>query len=67
MGKIRPGNKQNSAINGEWATHVRKRTGDKRITSGKRRAILKKDTEERIEENNDKNDFPYFLDEDDIN
>ena len=54
MGKIRPGNKQNSAINGEWAKHVRKATGDKKITSGKRRARLKKDTGEQLKEDDSK-------------
>lgn len=34
------GNKQNSGLNGEWATHVRRKT--KRITSGKRRAKSKR-------------------------
>jgi hypothetical protein len=40
MPKIRVGNKQNAAINGEWAGHVRK--DGKKITSGKRRIIDKK-------------------------
>lgn len=35
MGKIRVGNKQNSALNGEWAGHVRKHW--KRITAHIRR------------------------------
>lgn len=48
MGKIRPGNKQNSALNGEWAAHVKK--GFKKITSGLRRAKIKKDNTEQIDE-----------------
>lgn len=36
MSKIRPGNKQNSALNGEWAAHVRR--SYKKVTSGKRRS-----------------------------
>jgi len=43
------GNKQNAAINGEYAKHVR--ADGKRITSGKRRIqskeILRKEKEER--------------------
>ncbi len=35
--KIRVGNKQNAAINGEYAGHVRK--VGKKITAGKRRVI----------------------------
>lgn len=49
MGKIRVGNKQNSAINGEWAGHVRGKT--KKVTSGKRRAISKKMINKVIKEN----------------
>lgn len=48
MGKIRPGNKQNSALNGEWAAHVRK--DGKKITSGLRRAKIKKDNTEQMDE-----------------
>jgi len=48
MAKLRVGNKENSALNGEWAGHVRGKT--KKITSGKRRAksneIVKKETKE---------------------
>lgn len=46
MGKIRPGNKQNSWLNGQWAAHCR----DRRLTSRARRAIekiiLKKEKDE---------------------
>ena len=49
MGKIRVGNKQNSAINGEWAGHVRGKM--KKHTSGKRRAINKEITNKEIKEN----------------
>jgi hypothetical protein len=63
MGKIRPGNKQNSIINGEYAKHVRKRTGEKRITSGKRRARLKKDTDERL----DTDTSDQYCEDDDMN
>lgn len=31
------GNKQNSYLNGLWAAHARKRTGEKRQTNKKRR------------------------------
>lgn len=37
---MKPGNKANSCINGEWAKHVRR--DFKKITSGKRRMIGKK-------------------------
>ena len=40
MSKIRPGNKQNSYLNGEWAAHVRKKW--KKITSSIRRIRDKK-------------------------
>jgi hypothetical protein len=63
MGKIRPGNKQNSAINGEYAKHVRKRTGIKQITSGKRRAHLKRDTDQRL----DKDTRDQYQEDDDMN
>jgi hypothetical protein len=47
---IRPGNKQNSYLNGEWAKHVR-RTG-KKITAGIRRnvdkIIIRKDIEDEL-------------------
>lgn len=48
MSKLRVGNKQNSFLNGEWAGHVRK--DGKKITSGIRRAYLKKDLKKRLEE-----------------
>lgn len=50
MGKIRPGNKQNSALNGEYVTHVRKRNGGKKITSGLRRTKEKVEIREGVEE-----------------
>lgn len=37
------GNKKNSQLNREWATHVRKRTGQKRLTSKRRRNQGKKE------------------------
>ena len=40
MSKIRPGNAENSKINGEWAKHVRK--WGKKFTSGIRRMLSKK-------------------------
>lgn len=46
MSKIRPGNKQNSFINGEWAAHVR--ADYKKITAGKRRMIDKKVIREQL-------------------
>lgn len=39
MGKVRPGNKQNACLNGEWARHVR--GWGKRWTSRARRRKLK--------------------------
>lgn len=39
MGKIKPGSKQNAALNGEWAKHVRK--DGKKETSGIRRSVDK--------------------------
>lgn len=44
--KIRVGNKQNSFLNGEWCKHFRNR----RVTSGLRRAYLKRDMNERLRE-----------------
>jgi hypothetical protein len=35
------GNKQNSHLNGLWAAHARKRTGEKRQTSKARRRLGK--------------------------
>jgi hypothetical protein len=44
MPKLRPGNKQNALINGEWGRHIRrfgkKRTAGKRRTS--KRTLLKR-------------------------
>ena len=48
MSKIRKGNKQNAGINGEWGKHVRR--GEKRITSGRRRAIIKKDNDAHLKD-----------------
>lgn len=48
MGKIRVGNKQNSAINGEWAGHIR--GWWKKFTSSKRRAISKKLVQKELKE-----------------
>lgn len=61
MGKVRPGNKKNSALNGEWATHVRKRNGGKRVTSRARRAEDKKEIRTGIKEEKER------FDEDDGN
>lgn len=64
MGKIRPGNKQNSALNGEWVTHVRKGRGDKQITSRLRRIQDKKEIKNGVKEDDDKyTEYP----EDDMN
>ena len=65
MGKIKPGNKQNAGINGEWGKHVRKRTGDKQITSGKRRARIKIDNDKRLDDETFDSDFEHP--EDDMN
>jgi len=46
MGKVRPGNKKNSALNGEWATHVRK--DGKKATAGLRRLEDKKELREEL-------------------
>lgn len=48
MAKLRVGNKQNSFLNGEWAGHVRK--AGKKITSGIRRAFLKRDLIKKLNE-----------------
>lgn len=45
---MRKGNKQNAALNGEWAKHVRK--DGKKITSGKRRMESKELTRKEKEE-----------------
>lgn len=48
MSKIRVGNKENSFLNGEWASHVRK--DGKKFTSGIRRTYLKRDLKKRLNE-----------------
>lgn len=45
---MKPGNKQNAALNGEYARHVRK--DGKKITSGLRRAKVAKDTKKILNE-----------------
>jgi|GEM_PF-5022042 len=57
MGKLRRGHKQNSGINGEYGKHVGK--GEKKRTSGKRRAKIKKETDERL---NTETDDQYYED-----
>jgi len=55
MGKIRPGNKQNAGLNGEWGAHVD--SGDKKVTSGKRRAkskiVIKEKLDDSVKEEED--------------
>jgi hypothetical protein len=51
MGKIRPGNKQNSALNREWG---KVKGFYKKLTSRKRRILLKKDIPEGIKEDESK-------------
>lgn len=51
MGKIRPGNKKNSGLNGEWVTHARK--DGKKLTSGLRRAESKEITREKLDDSVD--------------
>ncbi len=46
MGKIRPGNKQNAGLNGEWGKHVR---DIKKTASSVRRAIDKKEIHTRMQ------------------
>lgn len=52
MGKVRPGNKKNSGLNGEWAKHVRK--DGKKSTAGLRRTenkkTIRKDLKEKEED-----------------
>lgn len=48
MGKVRPGNKKNSFLNGEWAAHVR--GWGKKFTSSLRRAESKEITRDKIED-----------------
>jgi hypothetical protein len=57
MGKIRPGNKQNAALNGERGAHVR--GDDKKITSGLRRAKIKKENHKDLKEEEEKRDNWY--------
>jgi len=47
MGKVRPGNKQNAGLNGEWAAHVRKAW--KKVTSGIRRKKSEKEIKDGID------------------
>jgi hypothetical protein len=42
MAKLRVGHAANSKLNGEWAKHVRKKSGCKKVTSGLRRAESKR-------------------------
>ena len=49
MGKLRVGNKENSFLNGEWASHVRGKW--KRITSHIRRNVSKKIIRKELTEN----------------
>jgi len=44
------GNKENSYLNGEWACHVRKRDGGKRVTSKRRRAYGKRVIDVELQE-----------------
>lgn len=48
MGKIRPGSKINSFLNGEWAKHVK--AFRKKITSSKRRMLDKKIIKQSLDE-----------------
>lgn len=48
MTKIRPGNRQNSHLNGEWARHGR--PYGKKIAAKKRRKVDKKEVKERYKE-----------------
>lgn len=48
MGKIRPGNKMNSFLNGEWAKHGR--PGGKREAARRRRQMDKKIIRESLGE-----------------
>jgi hypothetical protein len=54
MGKVRPGNKQNAGLNGEYAKHARDL---KKTTSGKRRAkskiVIKEKLDDSVEEKDD--------------
>jgi hypothetical protein len=54
MGKVRPGNKQNAGLNGEYAKHARDM---KKTTSGKRRAkskiVIKEKLDDSVQEEED--------------
>jgi hypothetical protein len=69
VGKIRPGNKKNSGLNGEWARHVRK--GGKKATAGLRRSesknITRKKLEDSVDEEEDDHTGTPRFDEDDGN
>lgn len=52
MGKVRPGNKRNSALNGEFVTHARRFL--KKSTSRLRRLVDKKEITNGIQEDNQK-------------
>jgi len=54
VGKIRPGNKKNAGLNGEWGAHVGK--GEKKNTSGIRRAKVKKEIKEHLDKKDDIDD-----------
>jgi len=55
MSKVRKGNKQNAGLNGEWGAHVD--SGEKKVTSGKRRAknkiVIKEKLDDSIKEEED--------------
>lgn len=61
MGKVRPGNKQNSGLNGEWVTHARRDL--KKATARLRRILDLKKVQEGIEEDKSKYDEYDFDDE----
>jgi len=72
MGKIRPGNKQNSGLNGEWLTHARRSL--KKATSRIRRFHDKQEIKEGIKEEDNKyleldsdDDNTFVHPEDDMN
>ena len=58
MGKIRPGNKQNSFLNMEWATHVK--SFGKKFTSKRRRNFDKKIIKNELKEINADNNFTWL-------
>ena len=59
MGKIRPGNKQNSILNGEYG---RVKRYLKKLTSRKRRILIKDDTSEAIKEKDEDEDIEAGID-----